>query len=114
MGTLKIDNGKIYQQVLGKWNMIGEIDFAERTLAVYRDREKHLMKMFDGYGFSKDLIDSSRFFDFILIKEKSGEDEALYLIPREEILLYGQLYKAEGYEKQIFISLEKLKNFKIA
>jgi hypothetical protein len=113
MGTIKIDNGKIYHQQAGKWLEIGDANFAKRILTVYRDKEKHLMRVFDGYGFNKEIIETDRFFDYVALEETDGEQHNVYFIPREEIIQEGKLYQAEGYERQIFLSLAQLETYKM-
>ena len=113
MGTIKIDDGKIYHQQAGKWLEIGDADFAKRILTVYRDKSKHLMKVFDGYGFNKEIIETDRFFDFVALEETDDKEQHVYFIPRNEIMEEGRLYQAEGYERQIFLSLSQLQTYKI-
>lgn len=113
MGTIRIDGHKILHQQAGKWQEIGDASFSTRTLTVYRDKSKNFMRVFDGYGFNKEIIDTDRFFDHIVLDEIDGEDHNLYLIPREDIILEGKLYQAEGYERQVFMSMEQLRQYKM-
>lgn len=103
-----MEDGKIYHQRLGKWHEIGETDFSRRTLTVRRNKKEHFMRAFDGYGFNKEVIESDRFFDVIILEETDEEEQNTYLLPREDVALEGKLYQAEGYERQIFLSMEQL------
>jgi hypothetical protein len=88
---------------------LGFIDMKSRKFHVKRKREKHLFKKNSSYGFNHKLLNDAKHFDTIVL-----EDEHLtWEIPREFILKNGSFlhFKSDGFERQIFIPLEKIKQF---
>lgn len=90
---------------------LGTINTNTRTLQVRRNRSKHLMQAINGYGFNYMLLDTAQKFDWIRLVD----DYATYSIPREFILKHGSIlnFKQQGFERQIFVSLEQLEGYKI-
>lgn len=72
------------------------------------------MKVFDAYGFNREILETDRFFEYVVIDEIDGNEHNLYLIPRADIIEKGRLYQAEGYERQIFMSLSQIKEYKMS
>lgn len=70
------------------------------------------MRNFNAYGFNKDVIESDKHFDYVALQETNMDEKNIYFIPREDILLEGRLYKAEGYDNQYFMSLSQLEQYK--
>lgn len=91
--------------------VIGEIDMPTRTLTVTRKREKHLLVKGNAYGFNHKLIAEATKFDTV----KLIDDYSTWSIPREFILANGKflLFTKQGFELQIFVSLEQLLPFKL-
>jgi len=110
MANIKIEKEVIYVQIDNEWRNIGVI--RNKVLNVYRTRSKHLMRNFNAYGFNKDVIDSTNLFDFVALQETNMDEKNIYFIPREDILLEGRLYKAEGFDNQYFMSLDQLEQYK--
>ena len=87
---------------------VGLVTKSTRTLFVTRQKEKHLHRKSHSYGFNYKIIEMARAFDFISIQD----EDCRWKIKREDTLnkenqtvLY---FKQQGFEVQIFISLEKL------
>ena len=41
------------------------------------------------------------------------DEKNVFFIPKEDILLEGRLYKAEGYDSQYFLSLDQLEQYRV-
>jgi hypothetical protein len=93
-----------------KERKIGEIDMSTRTLTVTRNRAKHLLQKGNAYGLNHKLIAEATRFDTVRIVDDFGRWD----IPREYILENGKflLFAKQGFELQIFISLEQIQQFK--
>ncbi len=78
-------------------------------MTVYRE-PWHLHRISNSYGFNYQLLDEAKKFDFVRIIAADAE----YKIPRTEILSKGSFlfFKEQGFERQIFVKLEELNNFK--
>lgn len=89
---------------------IGEIDMPTRTLIVTRIRVKHMLHKANAYGLNHKLIAEATRFDTVRIIDDYGRWD----IPREFILENGKflLFAKQGFELQIFISLEQIKQFR--
>lgn len=90
---------------------LGTINMNTRTLQIRRKRSKHLMHAINGYGFNYMLLDTAQKFDTVRLVD----EYATYSIPREFILKHGSIlnFKQQGFERQIFVSLEQLEAYKI-
>ena len=90
---------------------IGKIDFKTRTMSTYRSRVKHLHRQSNSYGFNHYLIKNTVTFDKVLLRDGYGK----YLIPCDVILEEGYFlyFKQEGFELQIFLSLEVINRYKL-
>ena len=88
---------------------IGTIIESTRTLQCQRNREDHLYRKTNSYGFCLNLLETAKKFDKIRIKDEVGE----FLVPCEFILLNGHFlhFLSQGFEKQIFIRLEQIEQF---
>jgi len=90
---------------------IGRINFNARTMSTYRSRTKHLHRQSNSYGFNHYLIKNAVTFDSVLLKDEYG----MYRISCEVILKDGFFlyFKQEGFELQIFLSLDTINKYKI-
>ena len=81
-----------------------------RTLTIKRNREKHLLKKGNAYGLNHKLIADATRLDTVRIIDDFGRWD----VPREFILENGKflLFAKQGFELQIFISLEQIAQFK--
>lgn len=89
---------------------IGVLYVKDKTLRVKRTRSKHLFIKNNSYGFNEHIIRTAILFDKILIEDEHG----LFLVPREEIMNNGTYldFKEIGFEKQIFLSLEIIEQYR--
>lgn len=90
---------------------IGNVDIANKTFVVRRNRDKHLFKNANSYGFNYKLIKEAKRFDHVLLNDEKGS----YRIPNEVILEQGSFlhFKNQGFEVQLFLSLEIINQFKV-
>lgn len=90
---------------------IGEVKLDDKTLMLKRIREKHLFKKNNSYGFNEYLIQNGKTFDKIML----ADDDCVYLFPKNLVLEKGNYlyFKQEGFEKQIFLPLEEMKEYQI-
>jgi hypothetical protein len=90
---------------------IGRVRLADRVLEVSRKRDKHLMLKANAYGFNEYVLREAKRFDKIELKDDYGT----YLFSRQLVLDMGKYlhFKEEGFEKQIFLSLNIITNHKI-
>ena len=89
---------------------IGTIDVLNRTLIIKRSRYKHLFRKGNAYGFNDYILRNTVMFDKISLSDEHQQ----WLIPVKEILDNGRLFfKEQGYELQVFISLEDMEPFKV-
>lgn len=82
----------------------------KRIFEAKRERNKHLFKKLDAYGFNYHIIKNAQAFDNVLLKD----EYSTWLIPREFILENGKIMNFKnngGFELQIFVSLEKIQPF---
>jgi|688.fasta_scaffold1367623_1 hypothetical protein len=87
---------------------IAKYEEATKTLLFSRDREKHLFRKINGYGFCYALIHLTDFCENIVVYD----DFETFKITKSTLNKYGQIYNFKnhgGFETQIFISLENLK-----
>jgi hypothetical protein len=90
---------------------IGRVRLADRVLEVSRKREKHLMRKANAYGFNEYVLREAKKFDRIELTDEYGT----YLFSRQLVLDMGRYlhFKEEGFEKQLFLSLNIISNHKI-
>ena len=90
---------------------IGRVRLADRVLEVSRKREKHLMLKANAYGFNEYVLREAKKFDRIELTDEYGT----YLFSRQLVLDMGRYlhFKEEGFEKQLFLSLNIISNHKI-
>jgi hypothetical protein len=89
---------------------LGLISKQKRIFEVKRERNKHLFKKLDAYGFNYHVLNNAQAFDNVLLKD----EYSTWLIPREFILENGKIMNFKnngGFELQIFVSLEKIQPF---
>lgn len=90
---------------------IGRIDIQERILYIERKREKHLLRKLGAYGLCYKIIQDGKTFDWVRLSDNYEE----WKIPRSFLLEAKCLHFVGngGFELQVFISLENIKQFKI-
>ena len=91
---------------------VGSINFDYRQLAVMRERDKHLFRKFNAYGFNHHILANAILFDYVLVKDEYGQ----YNVPRKVILEQGKFMNFTnhgGFELQIFLPLPEIEKYKI-
>ena len=93
----------------GKKRAIGQIDKATRTLRLIRSRSKHLMRVNNSYGINYYLIENGKAFDKVQIVDEHNS----WLVTKDYLIEHCTTmnFKAQGFELQKFISLDKLNTF---
>jgi hypothetical protein len=102
---LKLASEKYYRSV-------GSINLKKRQLEVIRERDKHLFRKFNAYGFNHFILANAILFDHVLLKDEYG----LYNVPRQVILTQGKFMNFTnhgGFELQIFLPLPEIEKYKI-
>ena len=91
---------------------VGVVTKSTRVLNVIRKRYKHLHIKSDSYGFNHHILDISKKFDTVVFTDEVSR----FKIPRKFILENGKFlfFLQQGFERQIFVSLTQLEQFKVA
>lgn len=91
---------------------LGFINTNTSTFHVKRKKGIHLYRAFNAYGFNERLIRDAKFFDKIRLSDEFCE----WLIPTSFILDKKNAkclnYQKLGFEKQVFVSLESIEEFR--
>ena len=89
---------------------LGTVIVKERLMRIRRNREKHLLRKNQSYGFNEHLIKMAKKFDNIHLIEEHGVE---YIFPREFVIDKGSYlhFKSEGFEKQLFVTLAELNQY---
>jgi hypothetical protein len=96
----------------GRQRNIGTLDIPNRRLYVKRQKDKHLFLKMNAYGLNHHILKEAKLFDTIFL----NDNENTWAIPREYILEHGKFLNFSnhgGFELQIFISLDIIKQFKV-
>lgn len=90
--------------------LLGYINIKSKSIKIIRKKEIHLLHKNNSYGFNHTLLADAKTFDKILLKDELNA----WNIPTQFILDNGKFlfFKEQGFEKQIFVSLEQLNQFK--
>lgn len=94
-----------------RFRELGKVCLKERTLEIVRSKQAHLFKKNESYGFNEALIKNAQKFD----KVKLTDDDGTYLFPKSLILTKGSYlhFKSEGFERQLFLPLKEIREYKI-
>jgi hypothetical protein len=89
---------------------VGTITKSTKTFAISRKRSKHLFIKGNAYGFNEYILANAKLFDKIKLKDEFCE----WKIPVQFILQKGSylMFKQQGFEKQLFVSLSQIDEFK--
>lgn len=92
---------------------VGLINKKTYTMHVERSREIHLLNKMNAYGFNYHILNEAQTFDYVAIHEK--ETGKIYMPERKYMVKEGQFlfFKQQGFEKQIFLTLEWLKHYEV-
>tara|TARA_R110000868_G_scaffold36781_5_gene130241 strand:- start:341 stop:739 length:399 start_codon:yes stop_codon:yes gene_type:complete len=90
--------------------LLGYVNIKSKTIKIIRKKELHLLRKNNSYGFNHTLLADAKMFNKILLKDEFNS----WSIPTQFILDNGKFlfFKEQGFEKQIFVSLEELNQFK--
>jgi len=90
--------------------LLGYVNIKSKSIKIIRKKEVHLLYKNNSYGFNHTLLADAKTFDKILLKDELNA----WKIPTQFILENGKFlfFKEQGFEKQIFISLEQINQFK--
>lgn len=94
-----------------KKRLLGAITKSTRTFHIKRIREKHLHVKSNAYGFNEHILKNRLRFETVCLTDNYSR----YKIPAEYILKEGEhlFFKQQGFELQLFLSLDKLKQFEV-
>lgn len=91
---------------------VGFINTNTKVLYVDRQSKLHLMRKFNAYGFCHKIIQDAKLFNAIRLHDERDE----WLIPTSWILDKDNItflhFKGQGFEKQVFLPLEHIEQFK--
>ena len=93
----------------GNKREIGQIDKDTKTLRLIRSRKKHLMRINNSYGINYYLIENGKAFDKVQIVDEQNS----WLVSKDYLIEHCTTmnFKAQGFELQKFISLDKLNSY---
>lgn len=93
-----------------RYRRVGVVNLARKTMECRRNREKHLFRKANGYGFNVKLLEDAKLFDKVRLIDNYEE----WLIPKTWILEHGIYlhFLAVGFEKQIFANMIDIEQFK--
>lgn len=82
-----------------------------KLLVCPRDRELHLHRASNSYGFNYAVIEHATLYDTIAVDERWKGRTRRLLISLEDVKKYGKFlyFKQQGFERQIFVALEHFK-----
>ncbi len=91
---------------------LGKIDEKKESLITKRVYDRHLFRMANSFGFNSELLRTAEIIKYVIVKT---DKEETFAIPIETLFKLGSYlhFKKQGFERQIFITIDDLKNFKI-
>jgi len=91
---------------------IGTVTKSTRTIEMKRKRGVHLFRKGNAYGFCHYVLNNQTTVDWVRLSDDTGGH---WKIPVKFILDNGRFlfFKEQGFEKQLFVSLEELEQFKV-
>ena len=95
-----------------KIRLIGTVTKSTKTIEMRRKRGIHLFRKMNAWGFNHYVLKNAYTFDTIRLSDDLGNH---WKIPVKYILDNGRFlqFKDEGFEKQQFVSLEELEQFRV-
>lgn len=90
---------------------IGVVTKSTKTISIFRTREEHLFRQGNAYGFNEYVIRNQTSFDKISLFD--GVEYWKFTV--DFLLKNGKylMFKEQGFERQLFLSLEQLAPYKI-
>lgn len=109
-----VENKNIYLSLHGenRSRLIAVIRKSNDDLFMSRNYEKHRLRKADAYGFNYEVLKRARIVKFISLRD----DYHLYRIPISIILDLKNFlhFKQKGFEKQLFMTFEQMREFIIS
>ncbi len=104
-----IDVFLTFANELKRERYIGKIDPEKRILYISCVRGLALNHKYQAYGFCDKIIRYATKFDWVILRD----DVQTFKVPVSDIIKHGQhlVTKQQGFEKQIYITLEKLQEY---
>jgi len=92
---------------------LGVVLEPQKIFRINRNPDKHLFRKNNSYGFNEYVIRTAKKFDKIHLIETGGDE---YLFPKDLVLEKGDYlhFKTEGFERQLFVKLSDLLEYKIS
>lgn len=92
-----------------KFRRIGTINLEQRVIDIRRKRSKHLFNRNESYGFNYKLLADAKLFDNIRLTD----EHQTWKFPKQFVLDEGSFlhFKKEGFERQIFVTLQQLSQY---
>lgn len=90
---------------------IGTVTKSTRTIQMKRRKDIHLFRKGNAYGFCYYVLNNQTSIDYVSLSDELNH----WKVPVKFILDNGKFlfFKEQGFEKQIFLSLEQLEQHKI-
>ena len=90
--------------------LLGYVNIKSKSIKIIRKKEVHLLHKNNSYGFNHTLLADAKTFDKILLKDELNS----WNIPTQFVLENGKFlfFKEQGFERQIFVSLDQINQFK--
>ena len=109
--SINIVNNKVFLNLItGERREIGYVSRENNWIVMRRSSRKHYMRKIGGYGFNSNLLRLAKSVsNVLLIIDKKNK----YLIPIGFIIKNGEYlnFKKSGFELQIFIRYDDIKQF---
>lgn len=89
---------------------IGIVNLENRFIEIIRDKNRHLFRKGNAYGFNEHLIKTAKTFD----KVKLIDNDGVYVFPKSIILEKGKylFFKEQGFEKQLFLDMQVISEYR--
>ncbi len=104
----------IYLKLLSesKKRLIGTVTRSTKTIHFKRKKAPHLFRKGNAYGMNYWILSSQTYMEWVNLSDDCGGN---WKIPIKYILDNGKFlqFSEKGFEKQLFLSLEELEQFKI-
>ncbi len=104
----------IYLQLQGEGEhkrYVGTVTLSTRTIEIKRDRDKHLLRARQAYGFNEYILSNAKSFNMVWLRDQHED----WKIPVKDILENGKYlqFKQQGYELQKFLTLDELAKYRV-
>jgi len=104
---------KIYMYIESeqRHRLLGKINNSKREITVIR-KESHRHYKSDSYGFNETMLNEANICQYIKLKSSEGIFRLpIYFIKQNGFYLH---FKNQGFEKQIFLKVDSIKQFKVS